>query len=203
MKFSISSITFFDNAQPFNNVSNFTPEFSLLGRPIQHSWLPGLSPPPPGVVSCANILAIAACDLLTMMGGPYYNVLLGCKDGLVSKSTLVEGNLSRPTMSMTQIINIFSSRGFSIEEMVALSGAYIIGFSHCKEFNTNIYNYTMNPSSMSDPSYNPRFADWLRQACADYHQNPTLLVFNNIMTPNKSDNMYYQNLPRGLGLLSL
>ncbi|KAL7207323.1 hypothetical protein ACSBR1_029308 [Camellia fascicularis] len=44
MKFSISPITFFDNAQPFNNVSNFTPKFSLLGRPIQHSWLPGLSP---------------------------------------------------------------------------------------------------------------------------------------------------------------
>ncbi|KAL7190420.1 hypothetical protein ACSBR2_022655 [Camellia fascicularis] len=156
----------------------------------------------PGVVSCADILAVAARDLLTMMGGPYYNVLLGRRDGLVSKSTLVEGNLPRPTMSMTQIINIFSSKGFSIEEMVALSGAHTIGFSHCKEFSTNIYNYTMNPSSMSDPSYNPRFADGLRQACADYHQNPTLSVFNDIMTPNKFDNMYYQNLPRGLGLLA-
>ncbi|THG22687.1 hypothetical protein TEA_011554 [Camellia sinensis var. sinensis] len=136
------------------------------------------------------------------MGGPYYNVLLGRRDGLVSKSTLVEGNLPRPTMSMTQIINIFSSKGFSIGEMVALSGAHTIGFSHCKEFSTNIYNYTMNPSSMSDPSYNPRFADGLRQACADYHRNPTLSVFNDIMTPNKFDNMYYQNLPRGLGLLA-
>ncbi|KAL7248581.1 hypothetical protein ACSBR2_003338 [Camellia fascicularis] len=78
-----------------------------------------------------------------MMGGPYYNVLLRHRDGLVSKSTLIEGNLPRPTMSMTQIINIFSSIRLSIEKMVAFSGAHTIGYSHCKEFSTNIYNYTM------------------------------------------------------------
>ncbi|KAA8530275.1 hypothetical protein F0562_004984 [Nyssa sinensis] len=154
----------------------------------------------PGIVSCADILAVATRDLVTMMGGPYYNVKLGRKDGLVSKASNVEGNLPRPTMPMTQLIQIFDARGFSVQEMVALSGAHTIGFSHCKEFIANIYNYSKN--SQYDPAYNPRYAEGLRNACADYQKNPTLSVFNDVMTPNKFDNIYFQNLPKGLGLLS-
>ncbi|KAH7532555.1 peroxidase 31 [Ziziphus jujuba] len=153
----------------------------------------------PGVVSCADILAAATRDLVTMVGGPYYNVGLGRRDGQVSKASLVEGNLPRPTMSMDQIIQIFASRGFSVQEMVALSGAHTIGFSHCKEFISGIYNYSK--TEQTDPQYNPRFATGLKSACADYPKNPTLSVFNDIMTPNKFDNLYFQNLPRGLGVL--
>ncbi|XP_057491542.1 peroxidase 63-like [Actinidia eriantha] len=154
----------------------------------------------PDTVSCADILAVATRNLVIMMGGPYYAVKLGRKDGFISKSTLVEGNIPKPTMSMTQLIKLFASKGFAIQEMVALTGAHTIGFSHCSEFSTNIYNYTKN--SPSDPSYNPRYADGLRKACADYQSNPTISVFNDIMTPNKFDNAYFQSLPRGLGLLS-
>lgn len=154
----------------------------------------------PGVVSCADILAVATRDLVTMVGGPFYKVPLGRRDGLVSQANRVEGNLPRPTMSISQIISIFAVRGFSVQEMVALSGAHTIGFSHCKEFSSGIYNYSR--SSRSNPSYNPRFAEGLRKACSDYQKNPTLSVFNDIMTPNKFDNMYFQNLPKGLGLLA-
>ncbi|XP_022852754.1 peroxidase 31-like [Olea europaea var. sylvestris] len=154
----------------------------------------------PGVVSCADILAVAARNLVLMMGGPYYTVKLGRKDSLISKASYVEGNLPRPTMPMTQIIQIFTSRGFSIQEMVALSGAHTIGFSHCKEFSSILYNYSRN--AQSDPAYNPRFAQALRNACADCNKNPTLSVFNDVMSPNKFDNMYYQNLQKGLGILS-
>ncbi|XP_059670223.1 peroxidase 63-like [Cornus florida] len=153
----------------------------------------------PATVSCADILAVAARDLVTMMGGPYYTVQLGRKDGLISQSSRVEGNLPRPTMSITQVISIFSSRGFSIQEMVALSGAHTIGLAHCTEFSSNIYNYSRN--SNSDPAYNPRYAEGLRNACSDYRKNPTLSVFNDVMSPNKFDNMYFQNLPKGLGIL--
>lgn len=154
----------------------------------------------PGVVSCADILAVATRDLVTMVGGPFYKVPLGRRDGLVSQANRVEGNLPRPTMSISQIISIFAVRGFSVQEMVALSGAHTIGFSHCKEFSSGIYNYSR--SSQSNPSYNPRFAEGLRKACSDYQKNPTLSVFNDIMTPNKFDNMYFQNLPKGLVLLA-
>jgi len=39
----------------------------------------------PGVVSCADILAVSARNLVKMTGGPYYDVPLGRKDGLVSQ----------------------------------------------------------------------------------------------------------------------
>uniref|UniRef100_A0A2P2J164 Peroxidase n=1 Tax=Rhizophora mucronata TaxID=61149 RepID=A0A2P2J164_RHIMU len=146
----------------------------------------------PNTVSCSDILALATRDLVTMVGGPYYSVFLGRKDYRISKSSSVEGNLPRPTMSFSNIINLFTSRGFTVQEMVALSGAHTIGFSHCKEFISSVSNNT---------HYNPRFAQALQKGCANYPKNPTLSVFNDIMTPNKFDNMYFQNLPKGLGIL--
>ncbi|XP_022740911.1 peroxidase 63-like [Durio zibethinus] len=146
----------------------------------------------PNTVSCADIIAVAARDLVTMVGGPYYNVYLGRKDSRFSQASTIEGQLPKPNMDMSQIIDLFAARGFSIQEMVALSGAHTIGFSHCKEFSSNVGN---------DTQYNPRFAQALKQACSDYPNNPTLSVFNDIMTPNKFDNLYFQNLPKGLGVL--
>ncbi|CAM8933338.1 unnamed protein product [Rhodiola kirilowii] len=146
----------------------------------------------PNVVSCADILTATTRDLVRMVGGPFYNVRFGRRDGVVSRSSSVQSLLPKPTMSMSDIISIFQSRKFTIREMVALTGAHTIGFSHCKEFINQISNST----------YNARFASALRNACSDYKNNPTLSVFNDIMTPNKFDNMYFQNLEKGLGLLS-
>ncbi|OWM71583.1 peroxidase 31-like [Punica granatum] len=154
----------------------------------------------PGTVSCSDILAAATRDLVTMVGGPHYNVYLGRRDTRVSKASLVDSFLPRPNMTVSQLISLFASRGFSVQDMVALTGAHTIGFSHCKEFSAGIYNYSR--SSGYDPSYNPRFAQGLQGACSNYRKDPTLSVFNDIMSPNKFDNLYYQNLPKGLGLLA-
>ncbi|XP_010254924.1 PREDICTED: peroxidase 31-like [Nelumbo nucifera] len=151
----------------------------------------------PGIVSCADILAQAARDLVVMVGGPYYTVRLGRKDGLISKASRVL--LPNSRSSASDMIRFFASKGFSVPEMVALVGAHTIGFSHCKEFAGRIYNYST--TSPYDPSINPRYAEGLRRACANYQRDPTMSAFNDVMTPNKFDNMYYQNLQRGLGLL--
>ncbi|ERM99600.1 hypothetical protein AMTRI_Chr10g230500 [Amborella trichopoda] len=154
----------------------------------------------PGVVSCSDIMSLATRNLITMVGGPFYKVRLGRKDGKVSMASHVAGNLPLPSMSISQMANIFESKGFSIAEMVALSGAHTIGFSHCKEFSSRIYNFSR--TSTVDPALNPRYAQGLQEACKSLNSNPALSVFNDIMTPNKFDNMYFQNLKRGLGLLA-
>ncbi|KAK8497450.1 hypothetical protein V6N12_016974 [Hibiscus sabdariffa] len=123
----------------------------------------------PNTVSCSDILAVAARDLVTMLGGPYYTVYLGRKDSRSSSASSIEGKLPKPTMGMSRLIDLFASSGFTVQEMVALK--------RCT------------------------YDRALKQACADYPKNPTLSVFNDIMTPNKFDNLYYQNLPKGLGLL--
>ncbi|XP_077215282.1 peroxidase 41-like [Tasmannia lanceolata] len=153
----------------------------------------------PGVVSCSDILAVATRDLISMVGGPHYNVLLGRKDGLISQASRVEGNIPRGNMSISEILSIFATKGFTTQETVALSGAHTIGFSHCKEFVSRIYNYSK--LSDFDPSMNPRYAEGLKKVCENYSKDPTMSSFNDIMTPGKFDNMYYLNLERGLGLL--
>ncbi|XP_047253747.1 peroxidase 63-like [Capsicum annuum] len=55
--------------------------------------------------------------------------------------------------------------------MVALSGAHAIGFSYCKEFSSNLYNY--NRTSQFDPSYSPRLAQALRNTCVNQQKDPT------------------------------
>ncbi|TKY50371.1 Peroxidase 31 [Spatholobus suberectus] len=152
----------------------------------------------PNTVSCADILSVATRDLLTMLGGPFYPVFLGRRDGRSSRAADVAPHLPTPSMPVPQIAQLFTQRGFSVEEFVALSGAHTVGFSHCSQFISNVYNTS---SSSSSSEYNPRFAQGLQKACADYHNNPTLSVFNDIMTPNKFDNVYFQNLPKGLGVL--
>ncbi|XP_057522729.1 peroxidase 31-like [Amaranthus tricolor] len=155
----------------------------------------------PGIVSCADILAVATRNLVSFVGGPFYTVLLGRKDGLTSKASLILSNtLPKPNMTIDEMLSIFERHNFSAKEMVALSGAHSIGFSHCSEFASEIYNYSS--TQKFDPSYNPRLAQGLCDACANYKKDPSLSVFNDIMTPNKFDNVYFQNLPKGLGILA-
>lgn len=154
----------------------------------------------PGIVSCSDILATAARDLVTMVGGPYYPVRLGRKDGLVSKVENVEGSLARATMPVSQIISVFASKKLSVQEMVALAGAHTIGFSHCKEFSHRLFNFSK--TSEYDPAYYPKYAEGLRKLCENYTKEPAMSAFNDVMTPDKFDNMYYKNLQKGLGLLA-
>lgn len=155
----------------------------------------------PGVVSCSDILTQATRDLITMVGGPFYKVSLGRKDGLVSQASRVEGNLPKPNMNTTRIIDMFGSKNVTFQELVALvGGGHTIGFSHCSEFANRLYSY--NKTTPTDPSYHPRYAERLKVLCGNYVKEPGMSAFNDAMTPGKFDNMYYRNLLRGLGLLS-
>lgn len=154
----------------------------------------------PGVVSCADILAVSARDLVVMTGGPIYEVLLGRKDTKESDPSLVDKSLPKALSPINDLLSLFSSKGFSAEEMVALVGAHTIGFSHCKEFANRIFNFSK--TSEIDPAYNPVFAQGLRKLCHNYTIDPAMSAFNDVYTPGKFDNMYYKNLQKGLGLLS-
>lgn len=142
----------------------------------------------------------ATRDLVVMVGGPFYNVRLGRKDGLISKLENVGPNLPLVHQSLDELIKLFESKGFTVQEMVALSGGHTIGFSHCKEFAERLFNFSA--TSPTDPDIYPKFADKLKTMCANYKTDTAMSAFNDVMTPGKFDNMYYQNLPRGLGLLA-
>lgn len=115
----------------------------------------------PGVVSCSDIIAQATRDLVKMVGGPYYNVRLGRKDSLISDGSRIESNLPNQYMNMDQIIEKFTSKGLTIKEMVALTGAHTIGFTHCKEFSNRIFNFSK--TTEVDPTMHPKLAAGLRK----------------------------------------
>ncbi|KAG4908210.1 hypothetical protein AAZX31_20G179000 [Glycine max] len=154
----------------------------------------------PGVVSCSDIVAQATRDLVKMVGGPFYPVRLGRKDSTESDAARVSASLPTPSMTMDQIIEKFTSKGFTVKEMVALTGAHTIGFTHCKEFIHRIYNFSK--TSDADPMMHPKLVQGLRSVCQNYTKDSSMAAFNDVRSPGKFDNAYYQNVIKGLGLLT-
>ncbi|KDP46270.1 hypothetical protein JCGZ_10110 [Jatropha curcas] len=153
----------------------------------------------PNVVSCADILAIAARDVVVLAGGPSFNVELGRRDGLISKSSLVTGNLPEPNFNLAQLNTLFAKNNLTQIDMIALSGAHTVGFSHCNRFANRLYSFS--PSSPVDPSLDPNYAKQLMEACPQ-NVDPTIAVDMDPTTARTFDNMYYQNLIDGKGMFT-
>ncbi|KAJ9135503.1 hypothetical protein P3X46_032681 [Hevea brasiliensis] len=153
----------------------------------------------PNVVSCADIMAIAARDVVVLAGGPSFSVELGRRDGLISQSSLVAGNLPEPNFTLSQLNTIFAKNNLSQIDMIALSGAHTVGFSHCNRFANRLYSFS--PSSPVDPSLDPNYAKQLMNACPQ-NVDPSIAVNMDPITPQIFDNVYYQNLVGGKGLFT-
>ncbi|KAJ9561783.1 hypothetical protein OSB04_006943 [Centaurea solstitialis] len=142
----------------------------------------------PGVVSCADILALAARDAVVLSGGPSWEVPKGRKDGRTSKAS-ESTQLPAPTFNIAQLQQSFSQRGLSLEDLAALSGAHTLGFSHCSSFNNRIHNF--NSTTDIDPSLQPSFAASLRRVCPAKNNAKNAGV---PMDPSSTtfDNTYYK-----------
>ncbi|KAH7557550.1 hypothetical protein JRO89_XS11G0179700 [Xanthoceras sorbifolium] len=150
----------------------------------------------PHTVSCADIIAIAARDVVAMSGGPYWNALKGRKDGRVSKASETI-NLPAPTFNVTQLIQSFAKRGLSVKDMVALSGGHTLGFSHCSSFEARLRNFSTLHDI--DPSMNIELAQDLRNKCPKPNRDRDAGQF---LDPTSStfDNNYYKQLVAGRGV---
>ncbi|KAL9241604.1 hypothetical protein vseg_015697 [Gypsophila vaccaria] len=150
-------------------------------------------------VSCADILAIAARDVVNLAGGPYYKVELGRFDGLTSSASSVNGKLPQPSDGVDRLNSIFGSLGLTQADMVALSGAHTVGFSHCSRFSNRIYGFSANSSI--DPTLNKQYAAQLQTACPK-NVDPRIAIGMDPVTPNRFDNWYYADLKKGKGLFT-
>lgn len=153
----------------------------------------------PSLVSCADILALAARDVVGLTGGPSYNVELGRKDGLISLASEVSANLPPPTFDLDQLNALFALNGLSQTDMIALSGAHTIGISRCNEFLNRLYNFSS--SNQVDPTLDPSYAQQLQQTCP-INASPNIIVAMDPLTLTQFDNLYYQNLQAHEGLFT-
>ncbi|KAL0332323.1 UNVERIFIED_CONTAM: Peroxidase 73 [Sesamum calycinum] len=150
-------------------------------------------------VSCADILALATRDVISLAGGPSYPVELGRLDGLSSTAASVNGNLPQPTFNLDQLNRMFGSRGLSQADMIALSAGHTLGFSHCSKFSNRIYNFSrQNPV---DPTLNKQYATQLQGMCPR-NVDPRIAIDMDPTTPRIFDNAYFKNLVQGKGLFT-
>jgi len=154
----------------------------------------------PNLVSCADILALATRDVIVLAGGPTYNVELGRRDGLISMASRVDGNIPLPTFELDQLNTLFSSKGLSQIDMIALSGAHTVGVSRCNRFANRIYNFSS--SNEVDPTLDPSYASQLQANCPIDVDLTTIVVGMDPQTPQQFDNAYYQDLQSHEGLFT-
>ncbi|XP_028802366.1 peroxidase 16-like [Neltuma alba] len=150
-------------------------------------------------VSCADILALATRDVITLTGGPSYTVELGRLDGRISTKASVRRRIPHANFKLPKLEAMFASHGLSLTDLVALSGAHTIGFSHCSQFSRRIYRFRSRNSI--DPTLDLGYAQQLRNWCPT-NVDPRIVVSLDPTTPWIFDNQYFKNLRQGKGLLT-
>ncbi|CAL1358460.1 unnamed protein product [Linum trigynum] len=150
-------------------------------------------------VSCADILALATREVVSLAGGPFYRVELGRRDGRMSTKGSVQRQLPHANFNLDQLNQMFNSHSLSQTDMVALSGAHTLGFSHCGQFASRIYGFSK--TNTIDPTLNRNYATQLRQMCP-LKVDPRIAINMDPTTPRTFDNSYYRNLQQGRGLFS-
>ncbi|KAD7116810.1 hypothetical protein E3N88_04078 [Mikania micrantha] len=147
----------------------------------------------PGVVSCADILAVAARDASVAVNGPSWVVRLGRRDSPGPNADDAATDLPRGSFNLNQLIENFARKGLSAREMVALSGSHTIGQARCITFRARIYDNASN--------IDVAFRDSLRENCPQTGGDGNLAPLD-LMTPNTFDNNYFRNLVGSRGLLT-
>ncbi|MED6195771.1 hypothetical protein PIB30_041183 [Stylosanthes scabra] len=145
------------------------------------------------VVSCADILAFAARDSVSILGGRqyYYNVLLGRRDATSACMEDANNQLPLANAAFSEILSKkFQPKGLNLKDMVVLSGAHTIGFAKCDSFKGRLYN---------DTNIDPNFATSLKQSCPPSGgSNLTALDVSSAAT---FDTKYYSDLLQEKGVL--
>ncbi|XP_023523778.1 cationic peroxidase 1-like [Cucurbita pepo subsp. pepo] len=145
----------------------------------------------PSVVSCADILSIAARDSVVALGGPSWVVALGRRDATTASFDRANNDLPSPFLDLPDLVSAFSNKGFDTKELVALSGSHTIGQARCSMFRVRAHNETTIDSD---------FAASLRSNCP-FSGDDDKLSSLDVRTPSSFDTAYFKNLIQNKGLL--
>ncbi|XP_073128708.1 putative Peroxidase 48 [Henckelia pumila] len=215
-----------DATEVMESEKDSPPNESLKGYDVIDIIKSELEESCPGVVSCADIVVLAARESVLLAGGPFYPLYTGRKDSTVSFFEEATYELPSPHDDLSKTIESFATRGFDERETVSLLGAHSTGTIHCKFFFNRLYNFSGTDGP--DPSLDTEFLEQLRSTCNRSHvlpspspspsSSPSPLSALNILSnrtlfqdpgmkmdyegPRKSFGvLYYRSLLQGKGLL--
>ncbi|XP_052141153.1 cationic peroxidase SPC4-like [Oryza glaberrima] len=146
------------------------------------------------VVSCSDIVTLAARDSVKLAGGPEYKVPLGRRDGFTSATTKQVGDALPPPFShVPELIAALAKLNLDATDLIALSGAHTVGIAHCTSFDDRLFPQV-------DATMDKWFAGHLKLSCPV--KNTANTTVNDIRTPNVFDNKYYVDLQNRQGLFT-
>ncbi|XP_062190388.1 peroxidase 1-like [Phragmites australis] len=152
----------------------------------------------PLVVSCADIVAMAARDAVNFSQGPLYQVETGRRDGNVSLKEEALKFLPPADGNVTVLTEYFAVQNLTMKDMVVLSGAHTLGIAHCPSFSKRLYNYT--GAGDQDPSLDAAYAKNLATVCTP--ENVASVQPLDPLSPKKFDQGYYQSVYNHQALLA-
>lgn len=176
---------------------NALPNLGLRGFEVIDDAKSQLESSCPGVVSCADILALAARDSVDMSDGPSWNVPTGRRDGRISLSSEVS-NLPSPVDSVDAQRQKFSAKGLDDHNLVTLVGAHTIGQTHCQFVSYRLYNFTTTGNA--DPTISPAFLTQLQTLCPK-NGDESKGVALDIDSQQKFDANFFKNVRDGNAVL--
>ncbi|XP_031490645.1 peroxidase 29-like [Nymphaea colorata] len=145
----------------------------------------------PGQVSCADLIVMAASKSVTVSGGPRIDVPLGRKDSTTANNLLADSHLPPASMSVDDLLNLFSSMGMNMEEAVAMLGSHTLGVGHC----INIADRLYEPKG--DDYMSSNYGAYLSFMCPTRVPLTNLTALPNDLTPTLFDNQYFRNILAG------
>ncbi|MFQ6648628.1 hypothetical protein Gotur_020909 [Gossypium turneri] len=180
----------------------------------------------PGVVSCADILALAARDSVVLTKGTSWAVPTGRRDGTVSKASDTDGNMPGFQDTVDVLKQKFAAKGLNTRDLVTLAGkhfitiwldlpnatvdtqfwllifnlllgAHTIGTAACEVFSYRLYNFT---STGADPSINPAFVSHLQALCPQNRDGSRQIALDT-GSADRFDTSFFANLREGKGIL--
>nr|CAB3499113.1 unnamed protein product [Digitaria exilis] len=162
----------------------------------------------PGVVSCADIVALAARDAAAMAGRVRYELPTGRRDGTVSSAA--EVNLPSPSVSFADALSAFRSIGLGVVDLTTLLGSHTMGFCHCGLIMNRLYNF--NSTSPFDPTMDAGLLAVLRERCPPHvvttpqNESRDVIVPMNFVAPLGPfglDNSFYPSVLAGRAVLQV
>ncbi|XP_057969333.1 putative Peroxidase 48 [Malania oleifera] len=211
-----------DDADRINSEKDSPPNQSLMGFDLIDLIKADMEEACPGIVSCADIIVLAAREGVVLAGGPFYPLYTGRRDSNLSFAEVATYELPSPRDDLSQTLASFTSRGFDERETVSLLGAHSIGTIHCKFFHNRLYNF--DGTEKPDPSLDTDFLNFMREKCDNSYvrsspaSSPSALSpsFENSPSSSTDDpgmemdyngpgsgfgTLYYRSLLQGRGIL--
>ncbi|CAK9159809.1 unnamed protein product [Ilex paraguariensis] len=189
-----------DDSSAFKGEKNASPNRnSVRGFEVIDTIKANVEKACPSTVSCADILALAAREAVSLTGGPFWSVPLGRRDSLTASESAANTQIPFPFEPLDNITAKFTSKGLEMKDVVVLSGAHTIGFAQCFTFKPRLFNF--DGSGNPDPILDSSMLSSLRNVCPNQVDSDSNLAPLDAVTANKFDNFYFKNIANNSGLL--